>query len=315
MFRLHPPFLNIPEENNFSDMWENICLKLLKLEKGTNNILRRSPPESGVDLYYEEEKIAYQCKCVIQDSGKFNIKKAKDSLEAALKIKDELLWEKYVICTNINLTGSQINQLKNIYSGVEIRDKDYWIGLCEKYYSLIKHHFNTVLRIPETSIVNHFNTQINLPKHKKNYLQSLLLKGNNINVLFYTKKHDTLYELTVSLHYTVRDLIILLRARMNLTKHYSEQIVDDSEITEVLKIDNVDYFLGSGSEDQTLKQLNIQNGAIICYEILVYLNEFGITIPYLLLNNKYCRKENFETNIVQKVFSEFDRSISGGRDD
>jgi hypothetical protein len=82
-YLLYPPFLTVHEETNFSDIWESFCLKLLKLEYGTNEIQRRRPPENGIDLYYKSKKIAFQCKSTLE-GNKFNIKNACNSLCSAL---------------------------------------------------------------------------------------------------------------------------------------------------------------------------------------------------------------------------------------
>ncbi|WP_455819594.1 hypothetical protein [Clostridium butyricum] len=47
IYNLYPPFVYIPEESNFSDVWEVFYLKLLKIDLNTNNIERRKPPKQG----------------------------------------------------------------------------------------------------------------------------------------------------------------------------------------------------------------------------------------------------------------------------
>lgn len=91
LYKLYPPFLVVPEEQDFSDAWESFCFKILSLEKSKNNLHRRNPPEQGVDLYDTTDKIAYQCKSVESGkSGDFNVTQAVNSLKSALAIKDEL---------------------------------------------------------------------------------------------------------------------------------------------------------------------------------------------------------------------------------
>ncbi|HBN90794.1 MAG TPA: hypothetical protein DD408_16665, partial [Rheinheimera sp.] len=63
-YRLVPPFLYVPEEQDFSKAWEFFCCKLLNLSNMTTEIYVRNPPEQGVDIYYPSKKIAYQCKSV-----------------------------------------------------------------------------------------------------------------------------------------------------------------------------------------------------------------------------------------------------------
>src|SRR5690349_4350784 len=134
MYQFFPPIFIVPEESNFPDSWEVFCCKLLNLENRTSSIHRRLPPESGVDLYYPEKKIAYQCKSV--DTGLttgFNLTKIKNSYNSALIIKSSLGWEKYVVCVNTELTGAQQENFARELPDVVILTKSFWISLCEKF--------------------------------------------------------------------------------------------------------------------------------------------------------------------------------------
>ena len=113
MYQLNPPIFVVNEETNFPDSWEVFCCKLLNLENKTSNIVRRLPPENGVDLFFPDSKIAYQCKSVETGlrSG-FNFTKIKNSFESALTIKSSLGWTKYVVCINTDLTGTQEENFK-----------------------------------------------------------------------------------------------------------------------------------------------------------------------------------------------------------
>ena len=133
-YNLHPPYFKVPEESTFPDAWEVFCCIMLNTHNKTDNIHRRKPPEKGIDLLWREKKIAYQCKSVFDENGKFNITNAKKSLKDAIQAKQEdasLDWHTYEICTNIELTGSQESKLTSIETNIEIREKTFWWRLCD----------------------------------------------------------------------------------------------------------------------------------------------------------------------------------------
>src|SRR5437870_1273843 len=120
-YHLYPPFFEITPEPSFSDAWEAFCCLLLNLRNGTTEIRRRTPPDSGVDLTWSSTKFAYQCKAV--ESGKagdFPLSKAIDSVETALQHRASIGWDKYGICTNVDVTGAQEEKIRKVYADVEL---------------------------------------------------------------------------------------------------------------------------------------------------------------------------------------------------
>lgn len=141
---LFPPFLHVSGENGFPDMWEAFCYHLISLDKKTDEIIRRKAPDYGIDLYWPQHRIAYQCKSV--ESGKdsaFDVSYAKASMRRALEAQSNVLWEKYVICTNVELTGSKENSLREIFDAVEFRTRLYWIGVCGDYPQKTRRFFRS----------------------------------------------------------------------------------------------------------------------------------------------------------------------------
>lgn len=127
---LHPPQFKVAPETSFPDAWEVFCCDVLNRHEKNVEIRRRKPPETGVDLYWPARKSAYQCKSVVDPDGKFNPSMAADSLKSALTIRDTLPWRKYVLCTNVALTGPQEQTLRDIFPDIEFLTPSFWIPRC-----------------------------------------------------------------------------------------------------------------------------------------------------------------------------------------
>ena len=296
-YRLCPPFLYSLEEDDFSKVWEVFCLKLLKAEMRTDEIERRMPPESGVDLYEKENQTAYQCKSVIKDS-KFNITKVKKSIDSALNIKNTLPWREYVVCSNVNLTEKQITEIKNYNRSISINIKagDYWVGLCEKFPIIVERNFRKIVEVPYSIIDNDFDVIIS-PEYNKIKEK---LKNNIIHILFYSSKHDKLYKLKVSSQITVSDLLILLRNFLKLDDVFKLSKGEIS-IKDSIIIDNKNY----GYNEKTIGEIGIKEGSIVYY-----------CLKYRIANHSesilQCNPDEseYDTNNLEKnIFSTFDEKI------
>lgn len=159
-YRLHPPFLYVPEEATFSTAWESFCCKLLNISNATDSIYIRNPPEQGVDLFFPEKGIAYQCKSVESGkSGDFNVTKAVSSWRSALKVQDSLGWKNYTICTNVSISGSAEETLKKEIPGVTILPSSYWINLCEKHSAIVERNFRRLVDIPTNRVLESIRKQ------------------------------------------------------------------------------------------------------------------------------------------------------------
>src|SRR5882724_11915453 len=162
-YYLYPPFFVVPEESNFADAWEAFCCKLLNLKEGTDSIYRRHPPEQGVDLYNPTKQIAYQCKSVESGkSGDFNVNKALSSIESARAAKTALAWDHYVLCTNVDISGTAEQKIRATLPDILIRPKSYWQSLCEEFETYVEKNFRRLLSIPPKrtldTITRVFNT-------------------------------------------------------------------------------------------------------------------------------------------------------------
>ena len=214
MYQLYPPFFVVNEETNFPDSWEIFCCKLLNLKNKTSNIIRRLPPESGVDLFFAEEKTAYQCKSIENclTSG-FNITKIKESYNAALNIKSSLGWDKYAVCLNIDLTGVQEANLKRELPNVIILTKSYWINLCNKFPIAVQENFRHLIPIPQKTVEEKIADVFysNYSDHLKK-----LLETDRFDLLFYSNRHNSVYRIPVSKKFKVDDLLYILRGIFKL---------------------------------------------------------------------------------------------------
>jgi hypothetical protein len=148
MISFHPPHFLIEPQTSFADAWEDFCCKALNLHNNSDVIRRRTPPETGIDLYSEQEQIAYQCKSVEDATGKLKPNKAEESLCSALKIRSSAAtpWKKYVICSNAPLTGTCEERLKAICEDVQFLTPDFWEPICRKHWNDLKDRFRLISR-------------------------------------------------------------------------------------------------------------------------------------------------------------------------
>jgi len=214
LYKFYPPFFIVNEETSFSDSWEVFCCNLLNIENNTSNIVRRLPPECGVDLFFADQKIAYQCKSV--ESGLtsgFNLTKIKESYNSALMIKTSLGWEKYIVCINTDLSGTQMENFKRELPDVSILTKSYWTTLCNKYPSMVQENFRRFIPIQpktvEEKITDRFKSSYS------DHLQTLL-NVNSFDLLFYSNRHSSVYSIPVSKDFKISDLLNILRSIFKL---------------------------------------------------------------------------------------------------
>jgi hypothetical protein len=302
-YLFYPPFIIVHEETNFSDTWEAFCLKLLKLEYGTNEIERRLPPEQGIDLYYQKEKIAFQCKSTVHDS-KFNIKKASDSLKSALPLKHKLPWSQYTICSNKNLTGTQVETLKAIDSNVTVRGEDSWRELCYRFPDQVKANFRVVCDVPENIIYHNHNLILN------GELQGLLerLRHDPIQVLVYYHGNDAIYNFPLSKHVTVYDLLLMTRRLFGLeetTVAYKGAV----HVKPYIKINNIRYD-EQRQHTLTLGELGVVDGSCLSMGMDIHFPKANMFRSVMYANNKSSVQLDPHT-ILTAIFGKFDANVRG----
>jgi hypothetical protein len=270
MYIFYPPFFIVNGETNFSDSWEEFCCKLLNLENKTSSIVRRLPPENGVDLFFPDEKIAYQCKSIEMGlTSGFNLTKIKDSYNSALKIKPSLGWDKYVICINIDLTGKQSENFKQELPDVTILTKSYWTSLCNKFPTMVYDDFRRLIpihpRIVEEKITDGF-----YPDYSNNL--KALLKTNSFDLLFYSNRCNSIYKIPVSKNFKMEDLLHILRGIFKLPQatEFSGGVEFSISYSIVFNDEKVPL-------NQTIEESGIDENSIIT---------FWLTMTYSLNNEK-----------------------------
>jgi hypothetical protein len=275
MYNLYPPFLIVPEETDFADVWESFCCKLLQLKEHTDSIVRLGAPEGGIDLYDAKRSIAYQCKGV--ESGKrgdFNVNHAISSIQAALAKRREREWKKYVVCTNVDITGPAFDKLRRLLSEVDIRPRSYWINACERFPDAVQRNFRLLLTIPRERLVaaqervlgttHIFGTNVSEQLRHK-------LSECPYDIFLYSNKHETLYRLQVSASITIQDLDLFFRGIFQLPSSYT---LRDLSATCVLTHEVI--FEGEPQTDssRSLKEAGITENSIVMFRThLTYWNQ------------------------------------------
>jgi small GTP-binding protein len=149
-FHLYPPFFEIlPGERSFDEAWEIFCCDVLNRHEKTTEIVRRKPPDDGVDLLWHEQKRAYQCKSVIDPAtGRFDVGKAVESIEAAITKRKETGWETFYICSNVDVTGPQEEKLREKCPGVELKllTPGFWLPRCREQAVHLRGRFSELRR-------------------------------------------------------------------------------------------------------------------------------------------------------------------------
>jgi len=144
---LYPPLFVVAPQTSFDRAWEVFCCDVLNRHDGKKKIRRRKAPEGGIDLYCASEKVAYQCKSVVESTGKFSVSKAVKSLKDALETRKKLPWDRYVICSNVDLTGPQEQQLQAVFPDIEFLTPSFWIPRCREQSRYLGGRFQRLERM------------------------------------------------------------------------------------------------------------------------------------------------------------------------
>ena len=269
MYNLYPPFLIVPEETDFSDAWESFCCKLLQLKERTDSIVRLGAPEGGIDLYDAKRSIAYQCKSV--ESGKrgdFNVNQAISSIQAAIAKRHERPWKQYVVCTNVDVTGSAFDRLRGFLPDVDIRPRSYWTNACESFPLAVQRNFRRLITIPPdrlvSATVDMVGTHI-LETSVSEHIRSKLSESP-YDIFLYSNMHEKLYRLRVSPSLTIQDLDTFFRGLFRLP---SSHTLRDLNATCVLNHEVI--FDGKPQSDpsRSLKEAGINENAIVMFRTQV----------------------------------------------
>jgi hypothetical protein len=208
-YHFHPPYFRSDPHPSFAEAWEVFCCRLLNLENDTNAIRRRKPPEQGVDLIWQTEGIAYQCKSVEHELGKFRIDKAKASLKTALEYQSHIGWKKYSICTNVMLTGTHEMALKRLWSDIDVYDHSRWQGLCQRFHEHIADYFCVLIPIVPAYLTNE------IKKINRRFVTDFLPRFSSqeplIHVLVGLHAYQNAFDLQIPASFTSQEFLLLLK--------------------------------------------------------------------------------------------------------
>lgn len=282
-----PNFLRYDGESSFDDVWEAFCCKLLNLEYITNDIYRRTPPESGVDLHYKNINTAYQCKSVIsgQASG-FNTTHAKKSFDDALSVQAELGWKEYVICTNVDLTGPKLTTLTSYSPLIKVYGKSYWDRLCQKHTSNILDNFNEVIKVPGNDIIE-MDSRYVLEQYSEEQKKMLIADSS---VLLYWRGVNKIIKFPIFEGMFVYELLNIISRYFKIPVNTKIKI-DDSLYTEV----NNYIYNGSTRVLSTQKIEEINNlGVLTCWTDVKIISVGAERRDYVM--NMMVAGQEMETN-------------------
>lgn len=164
-------------------------------------------------MLWESAAIAYQCKAV--EDGKassMNLKKIEQSIQTALAHQSELGWQRYVLCTNVKLTGPQQRRLKRLLPEIEFIGQGTWVDLCKKFPTLVADRFRTLIQISQERALRALNEA-----YLHNYLHSITIPLSNLlTLLVYSQRRRYLFELPVPSTCSAQDALDLICELFNL---------------------------------------------------------------------------------------------------
>ena len=185
-YYLYPPFFIVEPQTSFDKAWEVFCCELLNMSHCTNIIRRRNPPDLGADLIWESEGIVYQCKAVEDgQAGSLDLTKIKRSIDRAKENQKALGWHRYILCVNVDLTGSQEQKLREYLPCIEFLGSIYWTTLCKKFAEEVNYRFHT---LTQENIALSGNTSL--------YLWHIPYHRNS----FFTGREHVLHQIYTNLH-------------------------------------------------------------------------------------------------------------------
>jgi len=204
-YHFYPPFFEVTPHPSFGDAWEAFCCEILNLDNKTTEIRRRTPPDLGVDLFWQSTRRAYQCKSVESgQSGDFAIASAIDSIDRAIQKRLDLGWEEYFVCSNVDLTGSQEAKLRNIFPEVQLLTPAYWTFCCRRFHNAIAPRFRLLVRVSEPAVLRSINSKF-LDSYSRTLQTSL--KGHPLSLLVYSNRRKDIFEVPASSDFTADDLL------------------------------------------------------------------------------------------------------------
>jgi hypothetical protein len=140
--------------------------------------------------------------------------KALGSIQSALDIQSAIGWQKYIICTNVDLTGKQELKLRHKLPTIDFYTRGYWIDLCQKFHNQVADRFKVPIQVSYLYMMQALDRA-----YIRNYEQRYPLDPSKppLPLLFYSKIRQQIFELKIPSDFTISDLLLLLRDLFNLT--------------------------------------------------------------------------------------------------
>lgn len=283
-YHLYPPFFVIDPQTSFSKAWEDFCRRLLNLEWRTTAIHRRTPPDRGVDLFWQIEGIAYQCKAVESGfAGSFQTAHVKTSIKKALQYQNQIGWQKYVLCTNVDLTALQIETLQQMFPDIEILSGAYWTDLCHRFHEQIADRFRLLIPVASKYVkraiqnINQTYLRIYFPQLQE-YAQTPLL-----NVLLYLDSYKHIFDIQIPSTFTAHEVMLMLRELFELPgpKHIREYDTTVS-LEYSLHVDNKEV-----PPQQKLGELQVGNRPLVTLRKTIVWSDGDRKIQTIDLESSY----------------------------
>jgi hypothetical protein len=211
-YAFSPPYFIIDPQTSFDEAWEVFCCQLLQLEHQTGEIHRRIPPESGVDLFWPAQHIAYQCKSTKKRQGHaLDLAKMKKSLQDAQRIQQDLGWQQYIFCTNVEVTEPQCRALRQIYSHIDFYGPERWDLLCRRFHPSIAHRFQVMLPlIPPYPTTDFEKVQQSYNHDFASSLQQAYQDNQLLKAHFFIDRYKGGFEVQLPLTFTVAEAVNML---------------------------------------------------------------------------------------------------------
>lgn len=259
-YHLYPPFFVIEPQTSFSKAWEDFCRRLLSLEWRTTAIHRRTPPDRGIDLFWQTEGIAYQCKAVESGlAGDFQTALVKASIKKAQEYQTLIGWQKYVLCTNVDLTGPKTETLQQMLPDIEMLPAGYWTDLCQRFHEQIADRFRLLIPVAPihvqraTQAINQIYLRSYLPQMQEN------TQIPSINMLLYLDSYKYIFDIPIPATFTAHEVLLLLRDLFELPgPKYIREHNTTVSLEYSLHIDNKEV-----SAQQALGELQVNNRPLV----------------------------------------------------
>jgi hypothetical protein len=236
-YHLYPPHFIIEPQSSFSEAWEDFCRYLLNLANRTSDIRRRTAPEFGADLLWDAESILYQCKTSRDgQAGSLDMGEVKKSIDRAVENQKMLRWSKYVLCTNVDLTGKQERDLRTYLPGIEFLSRGYWADLCKKFYPEVADRFRVLIPVSSNNVLRAINEA-----YLRDYEQQFQTPTSfpSFSLLVYSNRYKDMLDLQVSPDFSVDDILLILRTLFKLPDPIEYKDIERSvSIDYALYIDN-----------------------------------------------------------------------------